>query len=154
MTEANDTTESTLDTYHREQDERFGALWTQQLEEVKATRCNQGAFLSDDPEVLRELCRRLEVVNFVPKDMVDTSGEADDLSRKLDEALALNAKLKEELTRVGQDADAIQSENLSLSASLALTKERLEDLRRMQVAAEARATLFHDLAKKLKRMVD
>lgn len=75
-------------------------------------------------------------------------------TKQLDDSIALNGQLKDELASLGKNADALVAENGELSASLALTRTRLEELRHAQAAAEARAVLYRELARKLKRMVD
>lgn len=86
--------------------------------------------------------------------LLATGEEADDLARKLDAAMLLNASLKEELAKLGKDTDDLESQNSALSQSLESMRAKLDELRRMQAAAELRAALFHDVASKLKRMVD
>jgi len=86
---------------------------------------------------------------------LETTGDAAlGCSKALDEATAMNAQLRAELERLGKDADALLSAKGALAASLEQAKARLEELRRAQVAAEARAGLFRDVALRLKRMVD
>jgi chemotaxis protein MotB len=72
----------------------------------------------------------------------------------LDEATAVNAGLRNELARLGKDADALLAERGELAGSLSQARARLEELRRAQASAEARAALFRDIALKLKRMID
>jgi chemotaxis protein MotB len=83
-----------------------------------------------------------------------TSDYALGCSRALDEATALNQALKKELERLGKDADALLAAKGTLASSLEQARTRLEELRKAQAAAEARAQLFRELALKLKRMVD
>ena len=77
-----------------------------------------------------------------------------DLAKRLDDTVAMNGQLKEELSRLGKDADKLLAEKGAVSASLAAARARLDELRKAQAAAEERAALFHDLATRLKRMVD
>ncbi|HEX6275706.1 MAG TPA: OmpA family protein [Polyangiaceae bacterium] len=83
-----------------------------------------------------------------------TAGAALGCSKALDEATAMNAQLRAELERLGKDADALLSAKGALAASLDQAKARLEELRKAQAAAEAKAGLFRDVALRLKRMVD
>jgi chemotaxis protein MotB len=71
-----------------------------------------------------------------------------------DEASAINQQLRNELERQGKNVDALLGEKGTLSSALTQTKARLEELRRAQAAAEARAALFRDVALRLRRMVD
>lgn len=75
-------------------------------------------------------------------------------SKALDEATAMNQALRKELERLGKDVDALLSAKGALAVSLQQARARLEELRRAQAAAEARAQLFRDIALRLKRMVD
>ena len=77
-----------------------------------------------------------------------------DLQTKLDAATAENEQLRKELTRLGKNADALLSEKGTLSTALADAKARLEELRRAQEAAEARAKQFKQLVAKFQRMID
>ncbi len=72
----------------------------------------------------------------------------------LDEVTAQDQQLRAELVRAGKNVDELLSSKGALASSLAQAKARLEELRKAQVAAEARAALFRDLALKLRRMVD
>jgi chemotaxis protein MotB len=74
--------------------------------------------------------------------------------KALDDATAVNQELHGELARLGKDADQLLAAKGALASSLDQAKARLEELRRAQAAAEARAQLFRDLALKLKRMID
>ena len=75
-------------------------------------------------------------------------------SKALDEATAMNHELRKELERLGKDVDALLSAKGTLSASLQQARARLEELRKAQAAAEARAQLYRDVALRLKRMID
>ena len=68
----------------------------------------------------------------------------------LDEATAMNAQLRSELANLGRDVDALLGAKGSLATSLADAKRRLEELRRAQAAAEARATLFREVTAQLR----
>lgn len=74
--------------------------------------------------------------------------------RKLDELALLNAELSERLRKAGQSVAELAGERGSLSAALAETRARLEELARQQAAAEARAAQFRDLAARFQRMID
>ena len=76
------------------------------------------------------------------------------LRKQLDDGLAVTVRLQTELSNVGKSASALSAEKGALAQSLDQAKRRLEELRKAQLAAEARAALFRSLALKLKRMVD
>jgi chemotaxis protein MotB len=84
----------------------------------------------------------------------DLSTSDHNLQAQLDEATAINAKLRGELERLGKNVDTILSERGTLTKALDDAKSRLEELRKAQAAAEARAQLFQQLVQKFKKMVD
>lgn len=75
-------------------------------------------------------------------------------SRSLDEATAQGQQLRAELERQGKNVDQLLSSKGALASSLAETRARMEELRRAQAAADARANLFRNLALRLKKMID
>ncbi len=77
-----------------------------------------------------------------------------DLQAKLDDATAVNQELRAELERLGKNADALLAEKGTLATALADAKARLEELRKAQAAADARAALFRQLAAKFQHMID
>lgn len=81
-----------------------------------------------------------------------TSGKR--LQASLDEATAQNAQLREELQRLGKNADALLAEKGALSSTLADARTRLEELHKAQAAAEARIALLRELASKFHKMID
>ncbi len=83
----------------------------------------------------------------------DTVTKAD-LIRKLDEMAVLNAALQERLQKAGQSVESLSSEKGSLAAALEDTRKRLEELRRAQAAAEARAAQFQDLVRRFGKLAD
>ncbi len=84
----------------------------------------------------------------------DAQAALHDMQAKLDGATAENEQLRKELTRLGKNADALLAEKGSLAGALADAKARLEELRKAQAAAEARAALFKQLALKFHKMID
>jgi len=75
-------------------------------------------------------------------------------NRSLDEATAQRQQLRAELERQGKNVDQLLSSKGALASSLAEARARMEELRRAQAAADARASLFRDLALRLKKMID
>lgn len=86
--------------------------------------------------------------------LTNTRAQAAGCSKGLDETTALNASLRKELERLGKDVDQLLSAKGALASSLDQARARLDELRRAQAAAEARAALFRDVALRLKRMLD
>lgn len=72
----------------------------------------------------------------------------------VDESTAQSQQLRSELERQGKNVDELLSSKGALASSLAQARSRMDELRRAQTAAEARASLFRDLAVRLKRMTD
>jgi chemotaxis protein MotB len=88
------------------------------------------------------------------RSLAATTDERQKLQQSLDAATAEDAQLRKELERLGKNADRLLAEKGTLSGALADAKARLEELRKAQAAADARAALFRELALKLKKMVD
>lgn len=86
--------------------------------------------------------------------LADLDATRHNVQAALDEATAMNAQLRAELGRLGHDVDAILKERGSLAKALEEAKLRLDELRRAQAAAEARAALFRDLASRFRAPVD
>ncbi|WP_437743936.1 OmpA family protein [Sorangium sp. So ce1504] len=81
-----------------------------------------------------------------------TTAEAG-LARRLDELAAMNQELSARLRSAGQSVGQLAGERGSLSAELAETRAKLDDLRRKQAAAEARAAGIRDVVARLQGMV-
>ncbi len=77
-----------------------------------------------------------------------------DLQLRLDEATAENSQLRRELEKLGKNADKLLTEKGTLATALEQARARLEELRKAQAAADARAALFHQLALRFQKMID
>jgi|HubBroStandDraft_2_1064218.scaffolds.fasta_scaffold268874_1 chemotaxis protein MotB len=86
--------------------------------------------------------------------LAGAQGNAHDLQGKLDGATAENDQLRKELARLGKNADSLLAEKGMLASALEGAKARLEELRKAQAAADARAALFKQLALKFQKMID
>jgi chemotaxis protein MotB len=84
----------------------------------------------------------------------DLSTSDHNLQAQLDEATAINAKMRAELERLGKNVDQMLQDKGTLSKALDDAKSRLEELRKAQAAAEARAQLFQQFVQKFKKMID
>ena len=73
---------------------------------------------------------------------------------QLDEETAINSKLRGELERLGKNVDQMLQEKGTLAKALDDAKTRLDELRKAQAAAEARAALFQQFVQKFKSMID
>ena len=76
------------------------------------------------------------------------------LQAQLDEETGINANLRGELERLGKNVDKMLEEKGTLAKALDDAKGRLEELRKAQAAAEARAALFRQFVQKFKAMID
>jgi chemotaxis protein MotB len=86
--------------------------------------------------------------------LVDAEAQRNAIQAKLDNAIATNAQLKRELERLGKNADSLLAEKGGLASALADAKARLEELRKAQAAAAARAQLYKEVLAKFQKMVD
>jgi chemotaxis protein MotB len=87
------------------------------------------------------------------RERIADEGRAE-MQKQVDDATAVYDELTKQLERLGQDAQSLLALNGSLKDSLDGSKKRLEELRRAQAAAEARASLYRDLALRFESMVD
>lgn len=76
------------------------------------------------------------------------------LQKALDDATVEDAKLRAELERLGTNSEVLLAQRGILSKELSESRQRLDELRRAQAAAEKRAQLYRDLALRLKQMID
>lgn len=111
---------------------------------------------------------RQEEENALKQKLADAEAHAQDLAQqlsdlstsdhnvqaKLDEATAINSQLRSELERLGKNVDSMLQEKGTLAKALDDAKGRLDELRRAQAAAEARAQMFRRFIQKLKKMID
>jgi flagellar motor protein MotB len=84
----------------------------------------------------------------------DLTTTSHNMQAQLDEATAINQQLRGELERLGKDADKLLAERGTMAKALDDAKNRLDELRKAQAAAEARTQLFRDLAYRFKPLVD
>lgn len=117
----------------------------------------QGRAHGDDAELTRlraNIAEAEDAMRDRDKRLADALATTGGLQAKLDAQTAEDAQLREELRRLGKNADQLLAEKGSLAGALAQAKARLEELRNAQAAADARAALFHQLAVKFQKMVD
>ena len=88
------------------------------------------------------------------KELADAAGTRAQVQAKLDNAIATKAELKKELERLGKNADALLAEKGGLTSALTDAKARLEELRKAQAAAAARAMLYKEMLVKFQKMID
>src|SRR5882672_609371 len=95
-----------------------------------------------------------DAVDQRDRSLAEGQVSAHDLQTKLDDSTAQNEQLRIELERLGKNADALLAEKGTLASALAEAKARLEELRKAQAAADARAALFRQLALRFQKMID
>ena len=81
------------------------------------------------------------------------TARATSLQATVDNQAVANSELRQALKDSGKNADQLLSERGSLSAELMQSRVRLEELRKAQAAADARAALYRQLAVKMQRMI-
>jgi chemotaxis protein MotB len=108
-----------------------------------------------------EITRLNEAVSALEQQMRERDGRiatlegtGRDLQQKLDAETAEDAQLRKELERLGKNADKLLAEKGTMATALEQAKARLEELRKAQAAADARAALFRQLALKFQKMID
>lgn len=73
--------------------------------------------------------------------------------KRVDDLMALNSELSQRLKAAGQSAETLAGERGALAKALADTRARLEELRKREAAAEARAAQVRDLSARLDKLV-
>ena len=86
-------------------------------------------------------------LNRTKQELADCQKKGTEQASEIDQIKAENAKLGNRLTQLGQERGAI-------SLDLEQAKKRMEELRKAQAAAEARAAQFRQLVAKFKSMID
>jgi chemotaxis protein MotB len=126
-----------------------------ELQQERSAEKTRAATSQQEVAALRSQVAAAKVENQQTLDqLTDTRTRAASCAKGLDDATALNASLRKELERLGKDVDQLLSAKGALASSLEQARSRLDELRRAQTAAEARAALFRDVALRLKRMLD
>jgi len=126
--------------------------------ETNKVRADLATIQKNDAAQVADLQQQLSQAQAA---MQDRDAKLSDLSTadhnhqaQLDEATAINQQLRDELQRMGKDADKMLAERGTISRALDDAKARLEELRKAQAAAEARTQLFRDFAIRFKPLID
>ncbi len=77
-----------------------------------------------------------------------------DTKKSLDDETQLAGTLEQRLEKLGQNVDSLTKERGQLTKAMADTNARLEEMRKQEAAAEARAATFRGLVAKLRAMID
>ena len=100
---------------------------------------------------------RAELVK-TKQEMRRREGDAEEgraeMQKQIDDATAVSDELTKQLEKLGEDAQSALAANGFLKNALDSSRRRLEELRRAQAAAEARAALYRALALRFKGMID
>jgi chemotaxis protein MotB len=132
--------------------------YDQVVTDAAAAKVQADAKAKDDAARILDLQGRLTAAESTTQDrdakLSDLSTSSHNLQAQLDEETAMNQQLRGELQRLGKDVDKILADKGTLAKALDDAKARLDELRRAQAAAEARAALFRDFAQRFKALVD
>ena len=132
--------------------------YDQAVADAATAKAQADAKAKDDGARILDLQGRLTAAESTTQDrdakLSDLSTSAHNLQAQLDEETAMNQQLRGELQRLGKDVDKILADRGTLSKALDDAKARLEELRRAQAAAEARAAVFRDFAQRFKALID
>lgn len=132
------------------------AMYNLQMARSEAARSGQAA-AALNAEVQRlngELARLGQELKARDARLAELGLQHANDAKKLDDLVALNNELSQRLKAVGQSVETLAGEKGNLSKALAETRARLEELRKQQAAAEARAAQFRELAARFQRLVD
>jgi chemotaxis protein MotB len=137
-------------------------VWKKDYDQVVAdaatAKTAADARQKDDAARILDLQRRLTAAESMTQDrdtkLSDLATSSHNMQAQLDEATAINQQLRGELQRLGKDVDKILADRGTLAKALDDAKARLDELRKAQAAAEARAALFRDFAQRFKALID
>jgi chemotaxis protein MotB len=115
---------------------------------------SQKAREAAEADLKQQLADAQQKAQDLDQKLSDLSTADHNLQAKLDESTAIGAQLRAELERLGKNVDSMLQEKGTLSRALDDAKGRLDELRKAQAAADARAKLFKDFIQKLKSMID
>jgi chemotaxis protein MotB len=129
-------------------------LYTQALADLQFAR-NQAADSNEKLKAAQAEITQLES-DIAARDakLNELTASDADLQRKFEELNVLNQALTERLQKAGQSVETLSSEKGSLAQTLAETRKQLEELKKQQAAAEARAADFQALIAKFQKLSD
>lgn len=125
----------------------FETFKREEAERVRSARAHILALEQDTAALRRRLNETEQSLGVKAEDLSDKESE-------LKGSTAQVSALKKRLETLTGDVDKLAAERGSLTASLALTRARLEELRIHALATEARALIFRALVQKLHGMID
>jgi chemotaxis protein MotB len=134
------------------------AQYEECLADAAKARAVADAEHTDDAAKIQDLHERLAAADAAMQDrdakLSELSTASHNVQAQLDEATAMNQQLRGELSRLGRDVDKVLTDRGTLAKALDDAKARLDELRKVQAAAEERAQLFRDFALRFKSLID
>jgi chemotaxis protein MotB len=129
-------------------------LYTQALADLQFAR-NQAAQANDKLRAAQAELQSLQA-DIAARDakLNELTATDADLHRKFEELNVLNQALTERLQKAGQSVESLSTEKGSLAQTLAETRKQLDELKKQQAAAEARAAEFQALIAKFQKLAD
>jgi chemotaxis protein MotB len=135
------------------------------LDELRKAKAEMDRLRAEDEQAKREGAAQLDKINADraaaraalqehENQLSQANMQSHNLQAKLDESTAIGQRLREELQRLGKNVDQLLSEKGTMSQALGDAKQRLEELRKAQAAAEARTALYKQLIQKFKKLTD
>jgi chemotaxis protein MotB len=134
--------------------DKYGAAVADAQQAHAQLEAEEKARDAEEADLKHQIADAQQKAQDLDQKLSDLSTADHNLQAKLDESTAINAQLRGELERLGKNVDSMLQEKGTLSKALDDAKSRLDELRKAQAAAEARAQLFKDFIRKLKAMID
>ncbi len=137
--------------------DRYVADATKAAADADARQKEADAKLKDDASQIQTLQQQLAAAEATTQDrdskLSELSTASHNLQAQLDEGTAINQQLRAELGRLGKDVDKILADRGTLSKALDDAKQRLDELRKAQAAAEAHVQVFRDLERRFQALI-
>jgi len=131
------------------------------IDNLRAARADAAQRMSDArrlgaivAELNAEVARLGQELNARDAKLADLTVARSNDQKRIDDLVALNDELSQRLKAVGQSVETLAGEKGALAKALADTRARLEELRRQEAAAEARAREIREITARLQKLVD
>jgi chemotaxis protein MotB len=132
-------------------------IYDREVASATKAQADADAKQKDDAAQILALQQQVAAAEATTQDrdgkLSELSTTSHNLQAQLDEATAMNQQLRGELERLGKDVDKILADRGTLSKALDDAKNRLDELRKAQAAAETRTQLFQDLGRRFQALV-
>jgi chemotaxis protein MotB len=134
---------------------QYGRTTHEELEQERAAHAQERAGNeAKEAELTRQLAHATNEVQEREKSLSTMTIEAHNVQAQLDEATAIDQRLRTELERLGKNVDQHLADRGTMSRALEEAKLRLVELRKAQAASEARTALNAQLVAKLKKATE